>query len=191
MKLTRSIVVLTLLALVAVVVVLVRDRRTTHLMGDTRMPHQGSISTTSLANPDAFAKRYGLGANPKIFGPHWDSVPPLTLTGTNAMAGVNAFIATNGWDMSKTAVFTYGLIELKSVRGLPWKEIHNREYHAVTSGGILYVVLSSFSHIADGVAYNPKTNRFGEAITGFKPIGGHWYVWAQHEDPIQLPKEYE
>ena len=30
-------------------------------------------------------------------------------------------------------------------------------------------------------AYNPNTNHFPEWIKKFKPIGGHWYVWAQPE----------
>jgi hypothetical protein len=107
------------------------------------------------------------------------------------MDSITSFLATNGWNMSTGVLFTYGLAQTKPIHGLPWPQITNREFPAVTSGGILYVVLESFHHIATGVAYNPGTNRFADTITGFTPVGDHWYAWAQHEDPITLPKQYE
>lgn len=33
------------------------------------------------------------------FGIYWDEIPSPTLTNSNAMASVNAFIVTNGWNM--------------------------------------------------------------------------------------------
>jgi hypothetical protein len=110
------------------------------------------------------------------------------------MVTVDAFIATNGWNMTTGAVgFGWGLIEqkLRPISALPWVQLKDREFRAITSEGILYVVLDSWHHNSSGVAYNPKTNRFDDLIAGFKPLGGHWYAWGQPEDPILLPKQYE
>lgn len=145
---------------------------------------------TAIGNRGASELRYGMRARPEVFGSYWDSIP-APVTASNRTDGVHQFVATNGWNMSSEVLFTYGLIATKPIRGLPWPSIADREFPAVTSGGVLYVVLDSFHHMANGLAYNPDTNRFAESITGFKPIGAHWYAWAQHEDPITLPKQYE
>jgi len=126
------------------------------------------------------------------FGYRWDEVPPPTLTGSNSMLAVSAFIATNGWHMHTGGLaFTYGGISLKPMRGLPWREIHEREFSAVTHNEIFYVVFSGWHHDCQGVAYNPNTNIFPPAITGFKPLASNWYVWAQAEFPARLEQRYE
>ena len=127
------------------------------------------------------------------FGLYWDEVPPPTMTGTSAMAKVEAFVATNGWFMQTNGgVFdTFGHKKSKPFSGLPWTVIHEREFRAVTQNGILYVLLKGWHHDWDGVAYNPHTNVFSQSIRGFKPIGQHWYVWARREFPVELAREYE
>ena len=126
------------------------------------------------------------------FGFSWDSVPAPTMTGSNAMAVVDAFIATNGWDMQKDGyVFSvFARDKSKPISGLPWKVIYDRQFPAVTYNGILYVCLAAFHDDSIGVAYNPKTNTFAKAFN-FKPIGQHWYVWAETEQFSETPQEYE
>src|SRR5205814_8197349 len=105
---------------------------------------------------------------------------------------VQAFIATNGWNMQTgNFVFTYGLEKPKKIRGLPWECIREREFPALTHDGILYVILTGWHHDCNGIAYNPTTNSFPPAIRGFKHLGEHWYAWAQPEDPITLSQQYE
>ena len=113
------------------------------------------------------------------FGWHWDEVPARTMTGSNAMAEIDSFIATNGWDMQKDGMVFTVLAPDKSkpMRGLPWEVIHDREFLAVTHDGILYVWFKGWHHNDSGIAYNPKTNVFARD-RAFKPIGQHWYVWA-------------
>jgi type II secretory pathway pseudopilin PulG len=127
------------------------------------------------------------------FGYRWDEVPAPTMTGSNALAAVHAFITANGWDMQKDGCIFTVIVPDKSkpIRGLPWTVIHEREFRAVTHNGILYVHFTGWHHDCDGVAYNPKTNDFAPGIVGFKPIGQHWYVWAQTDPPEKLAKEYE
>jgi hypothetical protein len=146
-----------------------------------------SQSTASLpTNCFTFAR------NPIYSKDAWDSVPVPDITGSNATSTVEKFIAQYGDNMSATVVeFTYGLVKTERIRGLPWEKIKDREFQAVTSNGILYVALESFAHNCGGVAYNPHRKEFNSSIKGFKPIGNHWYVWAQPEDPITLPKVYE
>ena len=89
-------------------------------------------------------------------------------------------------------VFGYGMEKPKKIRGLPWKVICDREFNAVSHEGILYVLFPSVQrHAGNGVAYNPKTNAFAPAISGFKHVGQHWYAWGQPEDPIKLTQQYE
>lgn len=148
-----------------------------------------NMDTTNLAMARLIFD--GMVVHPS-FGLRWDEVPPPTLTNSSAMAGVNAFIATNGWNMhSNRLVFSYGLDHPQPMRGLPWEVIKDREFPALTHRGVLYVILSGWHHDGSGVAYNPNTNTFAAAITGFKPLGGHWYVWAQLEDQAKLPQLYE
>jgi len=79
---------------------------------------------------------------------------------THAFAGtlpVQAFIATNGWNMhTGNVVLTYGLEKTKRIRGLPWECIREREFPALTHDGILYVVLTGWHHDCNGIAYNPR-----------------------------------
>jgi hypothetical protein len=106
------------------------------------------------------------------------------------MTAVNSFVLTNGWNMQTGTLGRLAFTKMKGIRGLPWKEIHDREFRAVTHNGILYVKLKGWHYNDSGVAYNPNTNSFARSITGFKPLGNHWYVWAQPEDPVTLPKRY-
>jgi hypothetical protein len=129
------------------------------------------------------------------FGLRWDEVPAPTSTGSNAMAAVWEFVAANGWNMetngSQFFDYPYHSDHIKSIRGLPWKAIKDRDFEAVTHEGVLYVLLDGWHHDLSGVAYNPNTNTFAPYIRGFQPIGQHWYVWAQPEDPITLKQKYE
>lgn len=134
------------------------------------------------------------------FGLKWDEVPAPTLGGSNAMSAVNAFVATNGWNMqTNDCIFdcvseSESEAKSKPIRGLPWTVIHEREFPAVTHDRILYVFFGGFHHDGHGVAYNPATNHFSAAIDSFKPIGQHWYAWAfDHEFPPSepQPKIYE
>ena len=127
-----------------------------------------------------------------ILGTTWDAIPAPTLTGSNAMASVNTFIATNGWNMhTERLVFTFGEEHPKPIRGLPWEEIHSHEFPALTHSNILYVMLRGGHHSVHGVAYNPSTNAFAPAIRGFKPLKDHWYVWTQPDGPGKWPQVYE
>ncbi len=130
------------------------------------------------------------------FGIWWHEVPPPNLTNNSDMAAVNAFIATNGWKMHKGQLSSLSFRQQWSIRGLPWKEIRDRDFLALTHNGILYVMLTGFHHNLNGVAYNPQTNPFPDRIQGFKSLGGHWYAWIHPEDwPLPgdppLRQEYE
>ena len=83
------------------------------------------------------------------------------------------------------------VVNLKNIRGLPWKAIHNDEFEAVTHDDVLNVILRGWHHNYDGIAYNPKTNAFPHRIFGFKPLRDHWYVWTQPEVEVSLPRRYE
>jgi hypothetical protein len=129
------------------------------------------------------------------FGLGWDEVPAPTLVGSNAMSAVNAFVATNGWNM-QTNDWVFDDIsgdnnqaKPKPIRGLPWAVIHEQEFPAVTHNGILFVFFRGFHHDGHGVAYNPHTNNFAATVDAFKPIGQHWYVWEfDHEFPSAVPQ---
>jgi hypothetical protein len=129
------------------------------------------------------------------FGLEWDEVPAPTLVGPNAMSAVNAFVATNGWNM-QTNDWVFDDIsgddnqaKPKPIRGLPWAVIHEQEFPAVTHNGILFVFFRGFHHDGHGVAYNPHTNNFAATVDAFKPIGQHWYVWEfDHEFPSAVPQ---
>ena len=126
------------------------------------------------------------------FGLGWDEVPAPTIKGPTALAGVEAFVATNGWNMhTGNLLFTYGLERFQPIRALPWRAIKGREFSALTHEGILYVMLSGWHHDCNGIAFNPKTNRFPGSIGGFKAIGAHWYVWKQTEIPVNCVQKYE
>ena len=131
------------------------------------------------------------------FGLRWDEVPAPTLQGSNAMSAVNAFVATNGWNMqTNDCLFDCVRDEdkFKRIRGLPWAAIHEQEFDALTHDHILYVFFRGFHHDGTGIAYNPNTNHFAASINSFKPIGQHWYAWAyDHEFPpsASQPKIYE
>jgi hypothetical protein len=126
------------------------------------------------------------------FGIYWDEIPPPTLTNSSAMAAVDAFIATNGWNMHTGVLGPFAFVKnQKTIQGLPWREIQDREFPAVTHNGILYVILKGWHFNDSGIAFNPKTNNFPESILGFKPLENHWYVWAQRDDALTLTQVYE
>jgi hypothetical protein len=127
------------------------------------------------------------------FGLDWDEVPAPTLTNAIAMDGVLGFVKTNGWNMATNDLFGEftATHPMKAIRGLPWAAIKDRKFGAVTSDGIFYVVLKGWHHDLSGVAFNPKTNNFSGRLSGFKPIGGHWYVWVCGDYPMPLVQQYE
>jgi len=148
---------------------------------------------TNLDTPLVRADFKQLVVHPS-FGYRWDEVPAPTVTTTNAMAAVDAFVSTNGWDMQTDGmVFCSPLAPDKSkvIRGLPWTVIHDREFRAVTHAGILYVFFTGWHWNDHGVAYNPNTNAFAWRMAAFKPIGQHWYVWATTDDNWKGPQQYE
>lgn len=126
---------------------------------------------------------------------HWDHVPAPNITGTGAMAGVSEFIAEHGWNMSTNVDDLWQWEDLKPnyIRNLPWTRYKNQQIQALTYNGILYVLSDpGWHHDYAGVAYDPTTNEFPAIMDGFKPIGGHWYVWCILEfHPTDLPKKYE
>jgi hypothetical protein len=127
-------------------------------------------------------------------GGTWDKMPPPNISGPGSLKGVESFIAENGWEMQPKGEGVHPEAgNWKPVRGLPWKNLKDHEFLAVTQDGILYVASNpGWHHDWGGVAYNPEKKRFSRSIVGFKPIGGHWYVWAIPEFPdIKLAREYE
>lgn len=150
-----------------------------------------NMDTTNLAMARLIFD--GMVVHPS-FGLRCDSVPAPTVRGTNALASVEAFVATNSWNMHRgRLIFGFGLEKPKPIRGLPWVAIQEREFPALTHEGILYVILDGWHHTVDGVAYNPQTNRFPSTIA-VKYVGEHWYSWTQPEDqPVAggLPQVYE
>jgi hypothetical protein len=128
------------------------------------------------------------------FGIRWDEVPPPTMTNSTAMIWVNAFVATNGWNM-QTDTWFWGELShpdrSKPIWGLPWTVIHYREFPAVTHEGVLYVFFEGWNYNYSGVAFNPRTNPFAPVFHGFKPIGQHWYVWFTTDDGRMGPQIYE
>ncbi len=117
--------------------------------------------------------------------PKWRRTPRPDIKGSNALASVSSFIATNGWDMftNKEETLDWEDLEPKTyITGLPWKKWSGKQFQAKTSGGILYVLLGDeFHHDYYGIAYNPTTNHFPQYVRRFRPVGDHWYVWAQPE----------
>lgn len=116
--------------------------------------------------------------------PEWRKTPGPDIHGTNALASVRSFIATNGWNTYATNVdiFWEDWEPKRYISELPWKTWSGKSFQATTSEGVLYVLLGdAFHHDYYGVAYNPNTNHFPEWIRGFRPVGDHWYVWSQPE----------
>lgn len=127
---------------------------------------------------------------------HWDHVVSSpNITGPEAMAGVSKFIAAYGWNMSTNEDDLWSWEDLNPcyIHDLPWKKYKDQQFQALTCNGILYVLSNpGWHHDYAGVAYNPTTNQFPARMDGFKPIGGHWYVWCNLEfHPSDLPKKYE
>jgi hypothetical protein len=116
-------------------------------------------------------------------GGGWDSTAPPDMQSSNAMAAVQSFIATNGWNMQPNGPpFESDGRVSKNIGGLPWQRFNGQQFPAVTQSGILYVLTApGWHHDLAGVAFNPQTNKFAATVRGFKPIGGHWYCWFQPE----------
>ncbi len=127
------------------------------------------------------------------FGLYWDEIPPPTIRGSNATVAVDKFIAENGWHMvTNDWFFLLTMSERgKPIQGLPWDVIRGRVFKAVTHEGILYIPLRGYMPMgSSGLAYNPQTNRF-RVVREFKPIGEHWYVWSQTDNPSSERSFYE
>ena len=123
----------------------------------------------------------------------WDDMSPPDIQGTNALASIDAFVASHGWNMQTSGPPFEGKIRAVLITGIPWNKLRGQQLPAVTQGGILYVVTQEgFHHDLTGVAFNPQTNKFGPTIRGFRPLGDHWYVWTQPEfQSMTLAQKYE
>jgi hypothetical protein len=130
-----------------------------------------------------------------VYNPNrWDHVPAPNIA-PGAMTSVSEFIAANGWNMStnENDLWRWEDLNPHYIQNLPWRRYKNQQFQALTYNGILYVLSNpGWHHDYAGVAYNPATNEFPDNLDGFKPIGGHWYVWCNLEfHPSGLPKKYE
>ena len=123
----------------------------------------------------------------------WDAMSPPDIHGTNALASINAFVASHGWNMQTSGPPFEANIRAGQITGVPWKKLRGRQLSAITQGGILYVVTEEgLHHDLIGIAFNPQTNKFGPTIRGFRPLGEHWYVWTQPEfQAMTLVQKYE
>lgn len=120
--------------------------------------------------------------------PGWERMGNPDLKGKAGMAGVDGFVAANGWDMNRSPMsLVYPVGRQGRLRGLPWSRLATSTYPALTSRGILYVTLNYFGNDMVGVAYNPNTNRFPKEVAGFKPLADHWYVWTFATEPTVRP----
>jgi hypothetical protein len=162
---------------------------------ETNLP--AGYSLTNLANsPEVEEIARGIFESNWIhssFGQYWDDIPAPTVRGSNATAEVDRFIAENGWHMlTNEWLFLITINESgKPIKGLPWEVIRDRTFKAATVDGILYIPLRGYMPMgSSGLAYNPLTNRF-RAVRDFKPIGDHWYVWSQTDEPINDQSYYE
>jgi len=122
--------------------------------------------------------------------PGWERMQNPDLKGKAAMAAIDSFAATNGWNMSQSPIqfAVYGRPHPGYLRGLPWSTLKDSSYPALTSKGIFYAALKLSNHNVTGLAYNPNTNRFPKGVTGFKPLADHWYVWTFVGDAAEKPK---
>lgn len=115
---------------------------------------------------------------------NWDEATAPDITGRGSMAPVHKFIESYGWNMQRSGfLFETNGKPARLLRGLPWKEMQDKQYPAVTYGGVLYVLLERGpGGDRSGVAYNPLTNMFVSSVRGYRPIGSRWYVWVQPEN---------
>lgn len=127
----------------------------------------------------------------------WDRKPGHYVSDSNAMAGVSTFISTYGWNSSTNDddLDRWEDLQPRFIQDLPWSKYRHQQIQALTHDGILYVLSNpGWHHDYGGIAYNPQTNHFPDwEGFGFKPIGGHWYVWCCPElsGGMNLPKIYE
>jgi hypothetical protein len=122
--------------------------------------------------------------------PEWERMENPDIKDQTAMAAVDSFVATYGWNMNKSpmALVHPGGGRQGRFRGLPWTRLADSSYPALTSRGIFYVALKIYDNNASGVAYNPDTNQFPREVAGFKPLADHWYVWTFVGAPAGKPK---
>ena len=100
------------------------------------------------------------------------------------MKGVEAFVQQYGWNMHTGTVMLAATIgEMRPLNGIPWRGLTRTRFEAITHDGILYVPMHGFGAECDGIAFNPRRNRFPRIFSGFKPLGGGWYVWKQTMGP--------
>lgn len=164
---------------------------------DTNAPAEEALS---LSNFDSSRRAQELSRDifeanwiHSSFGLYWNEIPPPTIRGSNATTAVDKFIAENGWHMvTNDWLFLITISERgKPIQGLPWDVIRGRVFYAATHDGILYVPLRVYMPMgSSGLAYDPQTNRF-RLVTEFKPIGDHWYVWSQTDNPSTGRSFYE
>ena len=123
--------------------------------------------------------------------PRIESWPAPELSWTNEASGVSSFIEEHGWSMETNQFLFFPLAYKEPISGLPWPELSKGTFQGVTKDGILYVPLTGFGGESGGVAWNPKTNRFPEEISGFKPLGFGWYAWSQGGPRTDANRRYE
>ena len=95
--------------------------------------------------------------------PKWEKTRGPDITGSNALASVFSFVATNGWDSyskTNTYIFWAGDESPHYISGLPWKHMNGQQFPALTSGGVLYVLLGGYHYDYYGVSIQPKHKPF-------------------------------
>lgn len=119
--------------------------------------------------------------------------PRPDVVSTNQAAGVLGFIEKHGWMMeTRAAPVAAAAVRTQPITGLPWPQIRTRKFPAFTRDGILYIILRGFGGECEGVAWNPRTNRFDDLATSFTPLGKSWYAWSQSMFPPSPPhRRYE
>jgi len=149
-----------------------------------------AIASTVVAGLSVFLLCALAGCGPQA----WERIPPPDIQHPAALASVEHFTVTNGWNMytNQGGVQWEELDTNCVIGGLPWTRWRGQKFQALTRNGILFVLLDpGWHHDYSGVAYNPHTNHFPECIRGFKPISEHWYVWMQPEfQSARLKQKY-
>src|SRR5688572_18078968 len=94
---------------------------------------------TLLAAGVTFILVVGCGRSSPYSGLRWDKVAKPLAT-PNAMAGVEAFLRTNGWQMQTGGVLFFSVGDkMRPLAGIPWSGLTGKEHLAITCDGILYV----------------------------------------------------
>lgn len=88
----------------------------------------------------------------------WEKVSAPDIRGAAALASVERFVATNGWNMytNEGGVLWAYEEHPQYITGLPWRALATNRFQAITRDGILYVMFDpGWHHDYSGVAYNP------------------------------------